>query len=298
MNDDKNGAEALLRQLCALLDVERLEDNLFRGESRNIVGRRVFGGQVLGQALVAAGRTVDEQRPVHSLHAYFLRAGDATAPIIFQVERARDGGSFSSRRVVAIQHGRPIFNLSASFHLPEPGHDHQLPAPEVPSADGLDSEWILLRRYRDALPEPYRRLAERRRPIDVRPVRPQHPLQPQQRDSHRDLWLRAPATLPDDPLMHRALLAYASDYHLLSTALLPHGRTIFQGRTQMASLDHAMWFHRPFRIDDWLLYHVETPTTAGARGFCRGSLFDGRGRHVASVTQEGLMRPLDGADRE
>lgn len=295
MTDDKDQASSLLRQLCALLDVERLEDNLFRGESRNIVGRRVFGGQVLGQALIAAGRTVDQERPVHSLHAYFLRPGDAMAPIIFQVERARDGGSFSSRRVVAIQHGRPIFNLSASFHVPEKGHEHQLPAPEVPPADGLDSEWTLLRQHRELLTEPYRRLADRPRPIEVRPVQPQHPLQPENRNCHRDLWLRAPADLPDDPLMHRALLAYASDYHLLSTALLPHGRTIFQGRTQLASLDHAMWFHRPFRIDDWLLYHVDTPSTAEARGFCRGSLFDGRGRHVASVAQEGLMRPMDAA---
>lgn len=293
MNQTNDPATALLNQLWQLLDVEALDDNLFRGQSRNIVGPRVFGGQVLGQALVAAGRTVGNDRPVHSLHAYFLRAGDADFPIIFQVERARDGNSFSSRRVVAIQHDRPIFNLSASFHVAEPGDEHQMPAPAAPAPETLDSEWELLGRHRDNLPERYRRLASRARPIDVRPVQPQHPLEPANRATHRDLWLRAPARLPDEPLMHRALLAYASDYHLLSTALLPHGRTIFQGRTQLASLDHAMWFHRPFRIDDWLLYHVQAPTAAEARGFCHGSVFDTGGRHVASVTQEGLMRPLD-----
>lgn len=284
--------QSLLDRLIQLLDIERIEHNLFRGESRNIVGKRVYGGQVLGQALVAAGRTVDADRNVHSLHAYFLRAGDAEAPIVYDVERTRDGGSFSARRVVATQHGRPIFNLSASFQITEPGLEHQQPAPDVPPPEGLENEWDTLMRYREDLPEAYQDRFVRARPIELRPTVPEDPINPEQREPVRHTWFRATAPLGDEALMHQAMLAYTSDYQLLATALLPHGRSIFQRRTQMASLDHAMWFHRPFRMDEWLLYTTDSPSASNARGFTRGSIFRRDGALVASVAQEGQMRPL------
>lgn len=284
-----------LDQLVRLLDLEALETNLFRGESRNIVGSRVFGGQVLGQALVAAGRTVDAERRAHSLHAYFLRAGDAEAPIVYDVERARDGGSFSTRRIVAIQHGRPIFNMSVSFQIPEEGCDHQLDMPEgVPAPEELPSETELMERHGDRIPRVFRETFLRERPVEVRPVDPEDPMEPEPTAPFRNSWIRAAGAIAsDDGGLHRALLAYASDFRLLATALLPHGRTIFQERTQMASLDHAMWFHREFRMDDWLLYHMDSPSASGARGFTRGHIFSRDGALVASVVQEGLIRPRD-----
>ncbi|WP_290652895.1 acyl-CoA thioesterase II [Aquisalimonas sp.] len=285
---------AKLDKLVRLLDLERLETNLFRGESRNIVGTRVFGGQVLGQALVAAGRTVEEDRCAHSLHAYFLRAGDVEAPIVYDVERARDGGSFNTRRIVAIQHGRPIFNMSVSFQIREEGSDHQLDMPEdIPAPDDVEPEWIIMERHRERLPEAFRETFTRERPIEIRPIDPEDPMAPEPVAPVRNSWIRAAGQLPDDDTVHRALLAYASDFRLLGTALLPHGRTIFQGQTQMASLDHAMWFHREFRMDDWLLYHMDSPSASNARGFTRGHIFDRRGSLVASVAQEGLIRPRE-----
>lgn len=286
--------QTLVDKLVQLLDIERLELNLFRGESRNIVGKRVFGGQVLGQALIAAGRTVEQDRSVHSLHAYFLRAGDASAPVIYEVERARDGGSFTTRRIVAIQHGRPIFNMSASFQISEPGEEHQLPAPEVPPPDNLESEWDVLKRHRERMPEAYQDIFIKAQPIEIRPTVQEDPLNPVKSEPVRHSWFRTAAPLCDERLMHQALLAYASDYRLLATALLPHGRSMFQGRTQMASLDHAMWFHRPFRMDEWLLYTTDSPSASNGRGFTRGTIFDQQGAMVASVVQEGLIRPLDG----
>ncbi|MCH8506828.1 MAG: acyl-CoA thioesterase II [Ectothiorhodospiraceae bacterium] len=284
----------LVERLMTLLDLERLELNLFRGESRNLVGQRVFGGQVLGQALVAAGRTVAEERTAHSLHAYFLRAGDAEAPIIYEVERARDGGSFSTRRVVAIQHGRPIFNLSASFQITEDGPDHQASMPDVPGPDGLPTELELLARYKDEMPPGSESALEALKPIEIKPIDPEHPLKPEPKpEALRHAWFRTAGKLPDDPLLHQALLAYASDFRLLGTALLPHGKTVYQGGTQMASLDHAMWFHRPLRMDDWLLYTMESPSASNARGFTRGRIYSRDGVLLSSVAQEGLIRPVE-----
>lgn len=287
-----------IEELVSLLDLERLEMNLFRGESRPIVGNRIFGGQVLGQALVAAGRTVDEDRSAHSLHAYFLRAGDAKAPVIYDVERARDGGSFNTRRIVAIQHGRPIFNMSVSFQIQEEGCDHQLDMPEdVPPPEELEPDWQLLERHKSRLPERFQGASENTRPVEIRPAEPEDPLEPTPRAPFRNTWMRLQGELPEcEPCIHRALLAYASDFRLLATALLPHGRTIFQEQTQMASLDHAMWFHRDFRMDDWMLYHMDSPSASNARGFNRGHIFTRDGTLVASVVQEGLIRPLEKDD--
>ncbi|MCC5858901.1 MAG: acyl-CoA thioesterase II [Ectothiorhodospiraceae bacterium] len=286
----------LVERLMTLLDLERLEQNLFRGESRNIVGRRVFGGQVLGQALVAAGRTVETERRPHSLHAYFLRGGDTEAPIIYEVERARDGGSFSTRRVVAVQHGRPIFNLSASFQVDETGLEHQIPLPDVPPPESLETELDYLARHQDQMPPGSRKALEALKPIEIRPVDPEHPMKPKRKDpAIRHAWFRTTGKLPDDPLLHMALLAYASDFRLLGTALLPHGRTVYQGGIQMASLDHAMWFHRPVRMDDWLLYTMESPSASNARGFNLGHIYSRDGVLLASVTQEGLIRPVERA---
>ncbi len=278
-----------IETLLSILDLEPLEHNLFRGLSPQVGWQRVFGGQVIGQALVAAARTV-EGRGVHSLHGYFMRPGDPSVPIIYEVDRIRDGHSFTTRRVVAIQHGQAIFSMSASFQVEEPGLDHQFPMPEVPAPEELPSEADLKGLFK-AAPEPIRRYWERERPIEIRPVDLAHftsrtPLEPLQR-----VWVRATGPLPDDPDIHRCVLAYASDMTLLDTALFAHGRNIFDRDIQAASLDHALWFHRPFRADDWLLYAEDSPSASGARGFTRGALFSRDGRLVASVAQEGLIRP-------
>ena len=283
-----------LDDLLDLLDLEPIEVRIFRGRNRPLASPRVFGGQVLAQALVAAGRTVEDGRRCHSLHAYFILPGDVEAPIVYEVETLRDGGSFTTRRVTAIQHGRPIFNASLSFHRDEPGLDHTAGAPpEVPGPDDLPSERDLARSLADQIPEPLRTVLTRERPITFRPVDPVNPLAPEVRPARSAMWLRAEGTLPDDPLVHQAILAYASDWGLLSAALLPHGRSVFDGTIQAASLDHSMWFHRPFRADDWLLYAIDAPTAAGARGFTRGAVTDTDGRLVASTAQEGLIRPVD-----
>jgi acyl-CoA thioesterase-2 len=279
--------------LCDLLDLEPIEVNIFRGVSPKEDRQRVFGGQVAGQALVAAGRTVERGR-VHSLHAYFLRPGDPSIPILFEVDRIRDGRSFTTRRVVAIQHGRPIFNLSASFHVDEPGPDHQLPMPEgVAAPESLPTFKERMEPYREVLGDWY----ERERPIDTRHVtggplerREREPLPPTQL-----VWMRADGDLPDDSMLHACVVAYASDLTLLDTTTLPHALSAFDDhhRLMMASLDHAMWFHRPFRADEWLLYDQESPSTFGARGFARGSIWRRDGTLVVSVVQEGLVRPLE-----
>ncbi len=282
-----------LTDLVDLLDLEPIEVRIFRGQNRPLASPRVFGGQVLAQALVAAGRTVEEGRRCHSLHAYFILPGDVKAPIVYEVETLRDGGSFTTRRVTAIQHGRPIFNASLSFHRDEPGLEHQAqPAPSVPPPDALTSERELAAGIADRLPEPLRTVLTRERPIDFRPVDPADPLRPSPQDAASATWLRADGALPEDPLVHQAILAYASDWGLLATALLPHGRSVFDGTIQAASLDHAIWFHRPFRADAWLLYAMDAPTAAGARGFVRGAVTDAQGRLVASTAQEGLVRPV------
>ena len=278
-----------VRNLLSILDLEPLERNLFRGRSPQSGWQRVFGGQVIGQALVAAARTVDG-RGVHSLHCYFMRPGDPSVPIIYEVDRIRDGTSFTTRRVVAIQHGHAIFSMSASFQVEEPGLDHQIPMPDVPAPEALPSEQELKERFLPVMPEPVRRYWERERPIEMRPVdltryTSRKPLEPKQY-----LWFRATAALPDDPLVHQSVLAYASDMTLLDSSLLAHGRSIFDRDLQVASLDHALWFHRPFRADDWLLYAQDSPNTSGARGFSRGEIYARDGRLVASVAQEGLVR--------
>ena len=280
----------VLQDFLDLLNLEYLEDNLFRGQSRDLGGRSVFGGQVLGQSLVAATRTVSEYRPPNSLHAYFLRPGDMEAPIVYDVERSRDGGSFSWRRVKAIQHGQQIFSMMASFHVEEPGLAHQASMPDVPMPEALEDEQSLRKRWLEDCPDRLRRAFLRESAFEFRPVRPTNPLNPGQGEPAHSVWFRASGTLPDDPMFHRCVLAYASDYNLLMTAMLPHGRSFLQPNMIVASLDHALWFHRPLRADEWLLYHMESPSAQDARGLARGLIFDRQGTLVATVAQEGLMR--------
>jgi len=281
--------QRILQDLIRLLDLEKIELNLFRGVSPREGWQRVFGGQVIGQALVAAGRTV-EGRTAHSFHAYFLRPGDPEVPILYDVDRIRDGTSFTTRRVVAIQHGRPIFNLQASFQVEEPGFEHQAEMPKVRGPDGLKSETELRMEVADRLPERMRPIFTRARPIEVRPIDPQDEFDPEPRPPVQHVWFRAVDRLPDDPALHQCVLAYASDLTLLDTSTLPHAVSWWNDKLQSASLDHAMWFHRPFRADEWLLYAQDSPSASGARGFNRGSVFTRDGKLVASVTQEGLIR--------
>ncbi len=275
--------------LLSILDLEPLEYNRFRGLSPQVGWQRVFGGQVIGQALVAAARTV-EGRIAHSLHAYFMRPGDPRVPILYEVDRIRDGRSFTTRRVVAIQHGEAIFSMSVSFQVEESGLDHQIPMPDVPPPEELPSESDIVRLYLDGAPEPVRRYWEQERPIELRPVDLRHYLERTPLAPAQNVWVRTTGRLPDDPEIHRCVLAYASDMTLLDTSLFAHGRSLFEPELQAASLDHAMWFHRPFRADEWLLYAEDSPSASGARGFNRGSLFSRDGRLVASVAQEGLIR--------
>ena len=279
-----------LRDLLDLLDLEKIEENIFRGFNRNLGSKRVFGGQVLAQALVAAGRTVEADRIAHSLHAYFILPGDIEAPIVYDVDQIRDGGSFTTRRIRAIQHGRPIFNMSASFQRVETGREHQTAMPDVPGPDGLASEISMIRAIADRIPESLRATYTQDRPFEFRPTDPVNPFAPDEHPPEHAVWFRAVDALPDDPAIHQSLLAYASDHGLLPTALRPHSLSWLQPDLQIASLDHAMWFHRSFRADEWLLYVTESPTAAGARGFTRGSVYTQAGELVASVAQEGLMR--------
>jgi acyl-CoA thioesterase-2 len=252
----------------------------------------VFGGQVAGQAMVAAGRTVEGDRPVHSLHAYFLRPGDPTVPIIYEVDRLRDGKSFTTRRVVAIQHGRPIFNLSASFHVEEEGPSHQQAMPEVRPAEELPTFQAQLAQFRDQFSPEMVEWLERERPIDQRPTELPSWMDPGIREPHQDVWIKANGELPDDPLLHVCVVAYASDLTILDTAMLPHGNSFHEDKFQVASLDHAMWFHRPFRADEWLLYHQRSQSASGARGIAEGFIYTSDGALAVTVIQEGLMRPL------
>jgi len=278
-----------LTDLLTILDLEQLEVNLFRGTSPRVGARRVFGGQVIGQALIAATRTVEGVLP-HSLHAYFLLGGDPDVPIVYDVDRIRDGKSFTTRRVVAIQHGRAIFSMSVSFHNDEPGLDFQVAMPDVPHPDALPSEAEIRQKILPQLPEAVRRYYERERPIELRPVDFGRYAGKPQPDNRFNIWMRTTAALPDDPSIHRCALAYASDMTILDTALLPHRRSIFDRAIMGASLDHAVWFHRPFRADQWLLYSQDSPNSHGSRGFGRGLIYTADGTLVASVAQEGLMR--------
>jgi acyl-CoA thioesterase-2 len=262
---------------------------LFRGESRDIGTSRVFGGQVLAQSIIAASRTVDEGS-IHSLHAYFLRAGDAEAPIVYNVERNRDGRSFKSRRVVAIQHGRPIFTLAASFQLEQAGLTHQFEMPDVPMPEELSSESDIPEDRLERVPPLLRRWFTRTGPFDFRPVQKTDVFNPQPRPPHSNIWFRLNQKIDVPDLMHRALMAYASDFHLVGTATLPHGISFIQDDLLMASLDHGMWFHRPARVDEWMLYSCDSPSSSGGRGLARGLIYDRSGRLVASTIQEGMIR--------
>ncbi len=280
-----------LTPMLNLLDLEYIEENIFRGQNRNLGSPRVFGGQVLAQALVAARRTVDEERIAHSVHAYFILPGDIEAPIIYDVDRIRDGGSFTTRRVRAIQHGRPIFNMSASFHRPEPGHEHQdTHPPEVPDPEDLPDELELIRSIADRFPDKVRDAVTQDRPFLVRPIDPVDMFRPAEKPPRNAYWFKTTGPLPDDLATHQALLAYASDHSLLPTALRPHRLSWIYPNMQVASLDHALWMHCPFRADEWLLYVMESPFAGGARGFTRGMIYQRDGSLVASVAQEGLMR--------
>jgi acyl-CoA thioesterase-2 len=281
-----------VQEVLDILDLEPLEVNLFRGRSPQSRWQRVFGGQVIGQALVAACRTVEDvaARPPHSLHAYFLLGGDPKVPIIYEVDRIRDGKSFTTRNVKAIQHGRAIFSMSVSFHVSEPGLNHQVKMPEVPKPDELPGEEELKERIYPRLPEPARRYYERERPIEFRPVEFSRYLGEKSENGRFDIWIRATGRLPDEPAIHQCVLAYASDMMLLDAALIPHGRSVFSEDIMAASLDHALWFHRPFRADEWLLYAQDSPSLADSRGFSRGLIFASDGTLVASVAQEGLLR--------
>lgn len=277
-----------LQNLVSILNLEQLEHNLFRGDSPQNGWQRVFGGQVIGQALVAAERTV-EDRYAHSLHGYFMRPGDPKIPIIYEVDRIRDGKSFNTRRVVAIQHGQAIFSMSVSFHKEESGFNHQMPMPEVPQPEELPSEDELKINLKN-LPQNIRRYWERERPIELRPVDMSRYLKPEIQRPVQNLWMRSTDILPDDLAMHQCVLAYASDFSLLDTSLIAHGRIMFDPELMMASLDHSIWFHRKFRADEWLLYCQDSPNANNARGFSRGNIFSREGILVASVAQEGLIR--------
>ncbi len=280
----------VLNELLDLLQLETLEQNLYRGQSQNLGWGRIFGGQVVGQALSAASHTVPSDRVVHSLHAYFLRTGEVDKPIVYEVDRIRDGRSFTTRRVVAIQDGRAIFNLAASFQVEEEGFEHADPMPPAPEPEDLLSEEQMGRKIADRIPPQFKPIALARRPIEIRPAKPLNPFKPVHRPPTKQIWLRAAGPLPDDPAVHRYLLAYASDFQLLTTALQPHGVSWISPRIKIASVDHAMWFHRPFKMDEWLLYDIDSPSMSGGRALVRGRIFDRSGSLVASVAQEGLTR--------
>jgi acyl-CoA thioesterase-2 len=280
----------VLEQLVKLLDLRSIETNVFVGNSQDLGFKSLFGGQVLGQALVAASRTVEGNRPIHSLHGYFLRAGNPNEPIYYEVDLIRSGKSFSTRRVVAKQGGLAIFSMSASFQTVEKGFEHQVEKPTVPGPDGILNELQQILSVKDKVPDAIRDKLTTDRPIEIRVVDPVDYFAPHKRPPLKYSWFKASATLPDDPLIHTAMLAYASDFGLATTSLLPHGVTFFDPHVQVASLDHAMWFHRPFRLDEWLLYVKDSPSAAAGRGFNRGQIFTKDGILVGSVAQEGLIR--------
>jgi acyl-CoA thioesterase-2 len=283
----------VVEELVSLLTLERLEENLFRGQSRDIGTKYVFGGQVLGQSLSAAQHTVDAERAVHSIHAYFLRAGDINAPIVFDVDRSRDGHSFSVRRVTAIQHGKPILVFAASFQITEQGVEHQSHMPEVPQPEDIPLQEPPSAAQMDKLSPKMQRWLTRMGPFEMRPVYSRDELHPTKRPPYQQVWFRLTQKIGDDVNLHRAMLAYASDFYLLGTTTFPHAISYYQPNVQMASLDHALWFHRPFRIDEWLLYVLNSPTAQSARGLAHGSIYTRDGVLVATVAQEGLIRVLN-----
>ena len=287
--------DPVLKDDIELLELERIEDNIYRGQSRDIGSDQVFGGQVVGQALSAAQKTVDVEREAHSLHAYFLRRGDMEAPIVFEVDRQRDGRSFSVRRVVAIQHGRPILNMAASFHIAEEGIEHADQMPDVPGPESLPDVRDLALQHSANMPAKMQRFVTNQRPFEFRPVETPAFLTNAKRPAVKHVWVKAVDAIGDNANLHRSLLAYVSDYELLGTSVMPHGLPFGRGRVQMASLDHAIWFHRFARVDEWLLYAMDSPNANAARGYCRGRIFTQDGMLVASVSQEGLIRLRDEA---
>jgi acyl-CoA thioesterase-2 len=279
--------------LIRLFDLETIEKDVFRGANRDLGTGRIFGGQVLAQSLIAASRTVPPERPMHSLHGYFMLAGDLSIPVLYLVDRIRDGKSFTTRRVTAIQHGQAIFSMAASFHRAEGGPTHQIQMPRVAAPEELRPELELLRERAHELPEPLRRVLTQDRPLDFRPADGLHPFELRSPEPRRCVWLKAIGSAGDDPVVHQAVLAYASDYGLLGTALQPHGLLFRDPGVMLASLDHAIWVHRPVRVDEWLLHVIDSPTSGGARAFSRGSFFTRDGTLVASTAQEGLFRVTD-----
>jgi len=281
----------IVDSLVKLLALEQIEENVFRGQSEDLGWGTVFGGQVLGQALSAAAQTVPADRFVHSLHAYFLRPGAVTRPILYDVDRIRDGTSFTTRRVVAIQAGRPIFNMSASFQIKEPGFEHQDSMPDVPPPETVATDEERFAALGDKLPARVRERGWFRRPFEMRTIDPQDLFVPTRRSGSRKVWMRAVAPLPDGEALHKSLLAYVSDFSFVTTALEPHGiNWLANPELQIASIDHVMWFHQPVRCDEWLLHVMESPAASGARGLVRGQIFTRDGRLVASTAQEGLIR--------
>lgn len=283
----------VLEQLLLLLKLEKIEENIFRGQSQDLGFGSVFGGQVLGQALSAAYQTIPSDRQAHSLHAYFLRMGDANKPIVYEVDAIRDGKSFTTRRVVAIQKGRKIFNMAASFQIDEYGFDHQDSAPEVRGPGGVESELELAMQVAAKIPESIRDKILCKKPIELRPVNPVDPFSPEKRDPIKFIWFKAVDKMPDDPKVHQYMLAYASDFGLVDTSLYPHGHSYWAPNIQVASLDHALWFHRDFRMDDWLLYVIKSSNACRAKGLNSGQIFTQKGKLVATVNQEGLIRLHD-----
>jgi acyl-CoA thioesterase-2 len=276
--------------LVRLLDLETIEEDVFRGANRDLGAGRIFGGQVLAQSLVAASRTVPSERPIHSLHGYFMLPGDLSIPVLYLVDRIRDGKSFTTRRVNAVQHGQAIFSMAASFHRVEEGPSHQMPMPRVPPPEELRPELELIRARAAELPESLRGVLTQDRPIDFRPVDGLHPLETRPSEPRRYIWLKAIGETGDDPVHHQAILAYASDYGLLGAGLQPHGLVMRSPGLMLASLDHAIWLHRPVRADEWLLHVIDSPSSGGARAFSRGTFFTRDGTLIASTAQEGLMR--------
>lgn len=283
----------VLNELLALMNLETIEQGIYRGQSQDLGFVALFGGQVMGQSLSAARETVEPARGVHSFHCYFLRAGDANHPVVYDVEHIRDGRSFCTRRVKAIQHGKVIFHMTASFHGEEESFNHQSAMPEVVGPEGLASDLDVHRNYAKYIPDDLREKFTSEKPILMRSVTPYNPFEPTKLDPKRYVWFKANGALPDDQTVHKYLLAYASDFNFLPTALQPHGESFANPKLQMASLDHAMWFHRPFRMDDWLLYAIDSPSASNARGLVRGEIFNRSGELVASTAQEGLLRKHD-----
>lgn len=279
-----------LDNLLDLLNLEKIEEGLFRGQSEDLGLRQVFGGQVVGQALYAAKQMVPSDRSIHSFHSYFLRPGDSSKPIVYDVETLRDGNSFSARRVKAVQGGKPIFYMTASFQSLEEGYEHQNSMPEVPAPETLPSESEIAKNFAHLIPEKFREKFTGQRPIEMRPVKFHNPLQGKKDLPERAIWIKANGEMPDDLRIHQYLLGYASDFNFLPTALQPHGVGFLEPGMQVATIDHSMWFHRPFRLDEWLLYSIESPSASGARGFVRGQFYTREGVLVASTVQEGVMR--------